>query len=107
MGLEEVDVVGLQALQGGVQRLDDVLAGQAAVVGVRPGRPVHLGEDLDRVTPDPLEGTSEDGLGQTDGVGICRVERGDAGVERGLHARQRGLFFDLAAVGDPVPVGEG
>ena len=44
--LVEVDVVGLQPAQRAVDRLHDVLAGQAAVVPARAGRPVHLREDL-------------------------------------------------------------
>jgi hypothetical protein len=46
VGLVEVDIVGLQAPQRTVDRLHDVLAGQATVVVARPGRPEDLGEDL-------------------------------------------------------------
>ena len=45
--LVEVDVVGAEPAQRAVDRLQDVLAGQAVVVvPAGPGRPVDLGEDL-------------------------------------------------------------
>ena len=51
--LVEVDVVGAEPLQRGVAALHDVLARQPPVVGAGPGRPVHLGEELDALAPLP------------------------------------------------------
>ena len=107
VGLEQVDVVGLQSLERCVQRLHDVLARQAAVVGVRAGRPVDLGEDLDGVARHPLEGPAEHRLRLPQRVDVCGVERGDPHVEGGLHARPSGLLLNLAPVRDPVAVREG
>ena len=107
VGLEEVDVVGLQPLQRGMERLHDVLARETAVVRVGAGGPVDLGEDLDGVAPHAFERTAQHRLGPPQGVDVGRVEGGDPRIERGLHARCRGLLLNLAPVGDPVPVGEG
>src|SRR6478609_8164409 len=107
VGLVEVDVVGLQALQRAVDRLHDVLAGQARVVlAARTGGPVDLGEDLQRLPPLALERVAEDRLGLGVGVDVGGVERGDAAVERGPHALHRRLVLDLRAVGEPVAVGD-
>jgi hypothetical protein len=80
--LVEVDVVGLQPLQRAVDRLHDVLARQAAVVGPGAGRPVDLGEDLQRLAPLALERLAEHRLGLGVGVDVGGVEGGDADVER-------------------------
>ncbi len=74
--------------------------------GLGAGRPVRLGEDLDGVAPHPLERAAEDGLRRTLRIDVGRVEGGDPGVERGMHARVGGILLDLAAVGDPIAVGQ-
>src|SRR4051812_46518320 len=105
MRLVEVDVVGLQALQRPVDRLEDVLARQPAVVRTGAGRPEHLGEDLEALTPFALQCATEHRLRLRAGVDVSGVESRDAVVERGAHARERLLLLDLAAVRDPVAVG--
>ena len=83
VGLVDVDVVGPQPAQRAVDRLEDVLAGQAAVVGaLRAGGPVDLGEDLQALPPLPGERLAEDALGLAVRVDVGGVERRDPGVER-------------------------
>src|SRR3712207_8260219 len=50
--------------------------------------------------------TAEDGLRPGAGVDVGGVEGRDAGVERGADAGVRGVLLDLAAVGQPVAVGD-
>ena len=104
--LVQVHVVGLQAAQRGVGGLHDVLAGQAAVVGPGAGRPEHLGADLDRLAPDPLQRPAHDRLGAGPGVHVGRVEGGDALVQRGRDARRGRFLLYLRPVGDPVAVSD-
>src|SRR5207249_6999664 len=51
----------------------------------RAGRPVDLGEDLQRLAPLTLQRLAEDRLGLGVGVDVGGVERGDAGVQRRPH----------------------
>src|SRR3954451_5382386 len=106
MRLVEVDVVGLQPLQRAVDRLEDVLARQPAVVRAGPGRPEHLGEDLETLPPFALQRATEHRLGLGAGVDVSGVEGSDAVVEGGAHAGEGLLLLDLAAVGEPVAVGD-
>src|SRR5215831_8930288 len=64
--LVEVDVVGLQAPQGGLDGGEDVLAGVAAVEGRRPGRGEALGGD-DEPVPPAVQPAPEDLLGNSPG----------------------------------------
>src|SRR5688572_27878678 len=105
VGLVEVDVLRLQPGERAVDRLHDVLAAQAPVVAARPGRPEHLGEDLEALTALPREGASEDGLGAGAGVDIGGVVRGDAQIERLEDTRGGGVVVYLGSVGDPYSVG--
>ena len=104
--LVEVDVVGAEPAQRAVDALADVLARQAAVVHARAGRPVDLGEDLEALAALALQRLAQHLLGAGRGVDVGGVEGGDAGVERGVHARDRGVLLDLGPVGDPVAVGD-
>ena len=104
MRLVQVDVVGLQPAQRAVDRLHDVLAGQAAVVAAGAGRPVDLGEDLQPLAALALQRPAEDRLGPGAGVDVGGVEGGDAEVEGGADAGGGGVLLDLGAVGDPVAV---
>src|SRR4029079_12711191 len=82
MRLIEVDVIGVEPGQGAVDRLQDVLARKAAVVGsARTGRPEDLGEDLDRLSSGPVQGPSEHRLRGRVGVRVGCVEGGDALIE--------------------------
>src|SRR5258707_764646 len=57
--LVEVQVVGLQPPERVMSRLDDVLAGQAAVIRAPADRPVGLGEDLERLAAHSVQGPAE------------------------------------------------
>ena len=85
----------------------DVLARQAVVVGpAGAGRPVDLGEDLQRLAPLAGQGLAEHRLGRGVGVDVGGVEGRDAVVEGRAHAGERGVLLDLRAVGEPVAVGD-
>ena len=104
--LVEVQVVGLEPAQRAVHRLQDVLAGQAAVLGPCPGWPVDLRADLQGFTAGPVQRAAEHFLGPGPGVDVGRVERGDALIQGRRDTRPGGVFLDLGAVRDPVPVGD-
>jgi len=104
--LVEVDVVRLEPAQRGVTALDDVLAGEPSVVVSGTGRPVDLREHLERFTPLPGERAAEHRLGTGAGIDVSGVEGRDARVEGGTHAGVGGVLLDLAAVGEPVAVGD-
>src|SRR5699024_3166551 len=105
--LVQVHVVGAQPPQRAVDRLQDVLAGQAGVVRpLRPGGEVDLGEDLQRLPPLPGQCGPEHLLGAGVGVGVGGVEGGDTGVQGSLHAPGGGLVLHLGAVREPVTVGD-
>ena len=71
-----------------------------------PGRPVDLGEDLQALAALARQRPAEHRLGLGAGVDVGGVEGGDAHVEGGPHAGVRGVLLDLAAVGEPVAVGD-
>jgi hypothetical protein len=104
--LQQVHVVGAEPLERALERLGDVLAREPAVVGVRPGGPVHLGEDLDRVAAHAAQRKAEEPLGLALVVDVGGVERRHPGVEGRAHAGSRDVLADLPAVGDPVAVGD-
>ncbi|MBG9885263.1 hypothetical protein ABE10_01405, partial [Bacillus toyonensis] len=86
MRLVEIDVVGAEATEGAVDRLHDVLATEAGVVrSLGAGGEVDLGEDLQALAALAGEGFAEDDLRGRVGIGVCGVERGDPGVESGVH----------------------
>ena len=72
----------------------------------RTGRPVDLGEQLVGGAALAGQRAAEHGLGLGAGVDVGGVEGGDAGVEGGAHAGERGVLLDLAPVGEPVAVGD-
>src|SRR5690606_29904726 len=106
VGLVQVDVVGLQAPQRPVERLHDVLAGQAAVVLARAGRPVDLGADLHGLAAHALQRPPEDLLRLRARVHVGRVEGGDALVQGRVHAGLGRVLLDLGTVREPVAVSD-
>jgi hypothetical protein len=105
--LVEIDVVGPEACQGAVDRLQDVLAAEpGVVVARRAGRPVDLREDLERLAALAGERSAEHRLGARVRVGVGRVEGRDARVERGADALRRDVVLDLGRVRQPVAVGD-
>src|SRR5665647_419826 len=96
MDLVEVDVVGAEAAQAGIDGLHDVLTPEPHVVdvaGAGRGRVAHraaeLGGDHDGLAGDAcgLERPPQDLLGLATRVHVGGVEEVDAGVERGAHQR--------------------
>ncbi len=104
--LVQIHVVGLEPAQRAVHGLEDVLAGQATVVGPGAGRPVHLREDLDRLTPHPVQRPAHHLLRAGPRVHVGGVEGGDSLVERCRDAGLGGVLLYLRPVGDPVSVGD-
>ena len=105
--LVEVDVVGTEALERAVDRLHDVLARQAGVVGaLGTDGPVDLGEDLQGLAAPTGQRAPQNLLGGRVGVGVGGVEGGDARVEGRADAGLCGVVFDLRPVGQPVAVGD-
>ena len=105
--LVEVDVVGLQPLQRGVAGLDDVLAGQTALVRAGTGRPVDLREQLVGLAPlrpsAPRRARSRPCVpAYTSAVSnvVMPTLEGLAHAGRGL------LGLHLRAVGQPVAVAD-
>jgi hypothetical protein len=84
--LVEVDVVGVEALEGGFDGVHDVAAGCAYVVAAGSGAAEGLGGNDDVFTGDVevLERLAEHGLGLAVGVDVGGVDEVDAGVDGGL-----------------------
>jgi hypothetical protein len=79
----DVDVVGVEALEGGVQGLGEVIAGAADVIGADVGAAKGgLGGEEDVFAPKVGDGFAEDGLAVAVGVDVGGVEE----VTAGLHA---------------------
>ena len=102
--LVEVDVVGLQPAQRGVDRPHHVLATVALVPLVRTAAPEALGgeDDVVAATAVALHPLADQFLGATDQldraterVDVGGVEERDAGFEGGVHDRERRLVVAL------------
>ena len=92
MQVIDVDVVGAQALERSLQRLDEVVAGGADVVGTIAEAEGSLGGDQHFFALEVLDGAAEYGLAAAVGVDVGGVEE----VEAGFHAD----VDDLAGFGD-------
>src|SRR5687767_10319177 len=96
VGLVEIHVVGLQSTQRGVDRLVNVLAGQAGVVRtLRAGGEIDLGEDLQALPAFAGQCVTEDALGLAVRVYVGGVEGGDARLQRSASAGRGLVRFDL------------
>ena len=84
--LVEVDVVGLEAVEAGVDCVHDVAAGGADVVAARAGAAEDLGGDDDLSAGDVqvLEGLAEGFFALAFGVDVGGIEEVDAGVDGGF-----------------------
>lgn len=127
MGVNQVDVLQLESLEGLVHALNDVLPRQAAAVnlpvaksitpvklssGQQPNRVQNKGRDGytylggdDDVVPLPaklLDGLAHNLLGFALSVPFGAVEKVDAAVVRGLHTGICALTVDVPAVGEPA-----
>ncbi len=84
VNLVEVDVVGLEAAQAGVDRIHDVAARGADIVAPWPDARIHFGRDHHVFTGDLyiLERLAEGLLAFALRIDIGGVEEVDAGIER-------------------------
>ncbi len=80
MDLVEIDVVGLEAAEAILDRMVEVLATEALVVGVVAHRVEEFGGDDDFVAGDAegLDGATEDFFADAEGVHVGGVEEVDA-----------------------------
>ncbi len=96
MDVVDVDVVGLQPFQAGLDLLLDVQPRHAGVVGPVAHRVEHLGGD-DRVVPPSLQRLAQHRLRRAADIGVGGVEERPAGLEHGAHhARRFGLIGAVA-----------
>jgi hypothetical protein len=102
--LIEVDVVGLEALEGGVDGVHDVAAGGADVVAAGTGAAEDLGGDDDVFAGDAevAEGLADGDLGLAFGVDVGCIDEVDAVVDGVL---DEGVDAGLADVADHLPDG--
>jgi hypothetical protein len=106
MGLVEVDVVGLQAGQRGVDLLADLGRGEAAIVRVVGHLAEHLGRQDVAVARPAGEDLPPGGLGGAAAVDVGGVEEVDAGLEGGVGAGAGLVGLDAARVGQPGSEGD-
>uniref|UniRef100_A0A8R7QX84 Uncharacterized protein n=1 Tax=Triticum urartu TaxID=4572 RepID=A0A8R7QX84_TRIUA len=107
VAVHDVDVLHVEPLERGLEALDDVLAGEALVVGALAA-PEELGGDDDvgaapAQVPDRLP---HDLLRAAVGVDLGVVEEVDPRVPAGLEEGLGLLDVQLVAEGHPGPVGE-
>ena len=100
--LVEVDVVGREALEGGVDGVHKVPAGGSDIVATGAGAAESFGGDDDVLAgeADVPEGRGEGLFGFAIGVDIGSVDEVDAGVEGGL---EEGVGTGLIDAGDGLP----
>lgn len=89
--LVDVEVVGLQPVERGVQRGDEVLAAQPGVVAPWSVRPEHAAAQHEPVAALTVQCLRQRALGVTVAPGSGRGEQVDPGVERGVDAGRGGL----------------
>ena len=93
---EDVDIVGLQPLQHGLDLLLDVQPRHAEIVGPRAHRVEQLAGDH-RLVPLALQRLSQHGLRRAADIGVRRVEEVDAGGQRRIdHPACAGLVGAVA-----------
>ena len=93
--LVEVDVVGAQAAQGGIELRHDRLAGQPAGVAPSVHGEVHLGGDHHFIAVGHVaQGPPDDLLAGAQRIGVGRVEEVDAKLQRPLDDRAAGGLVD-------------
>ncbi len=105
MQLIQVDVVGAEAAQRRVDRVQQVLARRALVPVRRPDLVDRLGRDDEVVAP-ALQPAADDFLGATgdvhaaaERIDVGGIDEGDAGVGRLVEDAARRVLFGLQAEG--------
>jgi len=91
MQQQDVQALGPQPFQAGLDRLDDVAAGQVVALGAvgigETDAALALQHDALAQRGLTLEQRAEDRFGLAEGVDVGVIEQGDADVQRGLDAR--------------------
>lgn len=107
VAVDEIDVIHVQSLQTSLGALDDVLAGEALVVGAGAA-PEDLGgdDDVGALPAELLDGLAHDLLGAAIGVDLGVVEEVDAVVAAALEDGFGLLDVKLVAEGHPRSVRE-
>lgn len=105
VAVEDVDVVHVEAAEGGAGALDEVLAGEALVVGAGPA-PEELGGDheVGAAPPELADGLPHDLLRAPVRVHLRVVEEVHAVVAAALQQRLRLLHVQLVPERHPRPV---
>src|SRR5258708_38748550 len=96
MEIQDLDAVGLQALQARLERAADVAARAAPRVDVAAGRVEALGGDHKGVAAAAHE-PAENLLRAPLSLLVCGIEKGDAGVAAGLGHPPRGALVGIRA----------
>jgi hypothetical protein len=107
VAVDDVDVVHVEAAERGAEALDDVLAGEALVVGALAA-PEELGgdDDVGAAPAQVPDGLAHDLLGAAVGVHLGVVEEVDARVPARLQQRLGLLHVQLVPEGHPRAVRE-
>jgi hypothetical protein len=105
VAVDDVDVVHVEALERAAEALNDVLPGEALVVGALPS-PEELGgdDDVGAAPPEVPHRLPHDLLGAPVRVHLGVVEEVHAGVAARLEQRLRLLHVQLVAERHPRPV---
>ena len=100
MNLVQIHVVGFQPLQAVVDRVHDVLARQAALIGVVSHRAEDFGGNHELVArrPEVLERAAQNLFTGSQGVDVSRVEEVDAEFQSAPDERAAFLLVE-----DPGP----
>lgn len=107
VAIDKIHIIHIQPLQRRLGAFDDVLSGEALVVGAGP-TPEDLGgnDDVGALPSELADGLAHDLLGAAVGVDLGVVEEVDAVVSAGLEERLGLLDVELVAEADPCSVRE-
>jgi len=103
--LVEIDIVGLQPLQRGVDRIQDVLEAHALVPGPAPGAADALGGDdvvvalADQPIADDFLGAAHRVAAAAERIDVGAVEEVDPALGGGVHDRTADVLLTLQTEG--------
>src|SRR5690242_10155307 len=98
MNLVEVDVIGLKTFEAALDRIHDMAARGAEIVGAGTHAAIEFGGDdnIRALGADLLEGLAKELLGVPLRVHIGGVEKIDAGLNRACDERRGALLVEIA-----------
>ena len=105
--LVEVDVIGAQPAQARLALLDQMMPGQAPVIGSGADRHPDLGGDQGALAAPALEDFAKHFLRRPIGIHIRRVEQVHAMIERDIHLAGRCLNAGRSGSGEEALAAEG